>query len=338
MTRQLWVNMISESEFSVQGHGVHTAYIELTNALKDSGELTVNVNARKQADITHIQTVGIYALTHLLFGSGKKVVSAHVVPDSFVGSFILTDYWLWAARLYLRWFYNRADMVWAVSEETKRDLADKVGVTSRIEIFHNIVETKKYLPTVGAKQAARHTLGIAVDAFVVMGAGQVQPRKRVDSLVRLARELPDMEFLWVGGMPFGKVAASYQEMERMIQDPPKNMRFTGIIPLEAIKQYYHAADVFLLPSEQETFGLVVVEAAASGLPVVLRNIRDYDETFGDDALRVDEEGFKEALVRLRDDPVTYKTYSDAASRIAARYDSVAGAKKAIDLYRTLLTD
>ncbi|HEX8390151.1 MAG TPA: hypothetical protein VF597_01915, partial [Candidatus Saccharimonadales bacterium] len=114
--KQLKVSVVSESEFSVQGHGVHTAYVELTNALKKLSDVEVVVNQRGPADITHLHTVGIYALRRLLWDKNKKVVSAHILPASLVGSLVGAKVWLPLAKAYLRWFYNKADLVFAVSD------------------------------------------------------------------------------------------------------------------------------------------------------------------------------------------------------------------------------
>ncbi|HET7630487.1 MAG TPA: hypothetical protein VFK03_03875, partial [Candidatus Saccharimonadales bacterium] len=59
------VNIVSESEFSVKGHGVHTAYLEHVNSLEKLKDITVQVNKLGVADITHIHTVGAYSLLHL---------------------------------------------------------------------------------------------------------------------------------------------------------------------------------------------------------------------------------------------------------------------------------
>src|SRR5688572_15073425 len=111
MCSMLKVNMISESTFTVQGHGVHTAFQEMTDALRASGQADVVVNKfRRGVNITHIQTFGPYSLLHLWFGSGKKVVSVHVVPDSLVGSIAGAKYFYGLAKLYMRLFYGRADL------------------------------------------------------------------------------------------------------------------------------------------------------------------------------------------------------------------------------------
>ena len=335
MNKPIKVSMISESAFTVQGHGVHTAFIELTNALKKRPDVTVTVNSGTTADITHIHTVGLYSLRHLLFGSSKKVVSAHIVPASLVGSLVGAKFWLPLASRYLKWFYNRADLVFAVSDETKRVLLS-IGVKSPIEVMYNVIDTTRYRTTPDDKAVARKTLSIRADAWVVVGAGQVQPRKRIDSFVGAAKQLPETRFIWVGGMPFGKLAAENGPMQRYIDEATDNVNFTGVIKLEEVKQYYQAADVFWLPSEQETFGLVVVEAAAAGLPVMLRNISDYGETFASDAILVEENDVVPMLELLRSDKTFYKKAVAQASHIAQRYDAVAGAERIVTSYKSIL--
>lgn len=329
------IRVISESEFTVQGHGVHTAYLELTNALRKLPDVEVFVNRRGPADITHLHTVGVYALGYLLRASGKKVISAHVVPDSFVGSLVGARYWLRFAKGYLRWFYNRADLVLAVSEETRTDLV-ALGVTSPIEVFHNVIDTTRYARSSDDRTRARSELNLPADSPIVIGAGQIQPRKRVDSMIKAAREMSDVTFVWVGGMPFKKAAADASVMEKMIDDSPSNMIFPGILPLEKMKDYYLAADIFMLPSDQETFGLVVVEAAAAGLPVVLRDIPDYDETFRDDAVMVPQDEFVPAIRKLIDDKDYYESMRRSSSKIAERFDSHEGAHRLLKLYEKLI--
>jgi 1,2-diacylglycerol-3-alpha-glucose alpha-1,2-galactosyltransferase len=332
---KLRVRLISESAFTVQGHGVHTAFVEMVNAMKARRDTQVIVNHRGRVDITHIHTIGMYSLWYLLFGSGKKVVSAHVVPESFVGSLVGAKYWLPLARLYIRWFYNQADVLIAVSESTKRSLLD-LHVTARIEVVHNMIHTEHYRPKPQMKERARKALGIPTDAWVVIGAGQIQPRKGIDSFIRTARALPETTFYWIGGMPFGKAAADHSHMQKLIDTAPNNVHFPGTVVLDEMRQYYHMADAFFLPSVQETFGLVVIEAAASGLPVVLRDIPDYNETFRGDAMMVSETGFVAAFDQLRHNKKVYNDAKQKAHHIAKRFDSMTITEQIIGLYRELL--
>ena len=183
----------------------------------------------------------------------------------------------------------------------------------------------------------RQKLGISNDAFVVVGSGQVQPRKRVDVFFDMAEKMPDVEFVWVGGVPFGVIAAENGAMQRMMNNPPKNLKFTGVIPLDDVADYYRAADVFVLPSEQETFGLVVVEAAAAGLPVVLRDISDYDTTFRDGAVMASSDSdFVTQVDKLRRNKKFYSQQCLLAEKIAKRFDSSAGAERLVEFYRSLI--
>lgn len=329
------IRQVSESAFTVKGHGVHTAFVELTNALKKQPGIQVVVNRPGKVDITHIHTVGLFSLLFLLFGSGKKVVSAHVVPESLRGSLVGADHWLRYATAYLRWFYNRADVVFAVSDATKREL-EAIGVKSLIKVVYNIIDTEQYRTTEQDRLQARKRLNIPDDAWVVMAAGQVQPRKRIDSFVAAATQCHRMEFIWVGGMPFGKLAAENTTMQHLINDAPANVTVTGVVEHAKVRGYYQAADVFWLPSIQETFGLVVVEAAAAGLPVVLRDIPDYSETFAGLAVMSHEDDFVDTLRQLRDDPDYYARQKENAAKIVEKFGLRRGVERVMGVYQSLL--
>lgn len=335
---KLKIDMVSESEFTVKGHGVHTAYIELTNALRkrDDAEVIVN-HDEKDVDITHIQTIGAYSLYKLLFGHGKKVVSAHVVPASFLGSLVGAKYWLPLAKVYLKWFYGRADMVFAVSNMVKTELVHTMKIKKPVEVLYNTVDMSRYARTPEDRVSARSLLNLDESDFVVIGNGQVQPRKRLDTFVEAATQLPDVKFIWIGGIPFKQLGADYDKMSKLMNSVPDNVKITGVIPLEEVRGYVQAADAFFLPAEQENHPLCVLEAAGGGLPVILRDIPEYDDTFRGDALMIKTaRDAIDTITRLRDDEQYYAVAADAAGRIAKRFDSSSGAEQAMSFYRSLL--
>lgn len=332
--KKLRIVQISESDFGIQGHGVHTAFLETLHGLQARDDVEVSKNNFHAADIRHIHTVGVYALVQLMFGRGKKVISAHVVPASFVGSLVGAKYWLGLAKWYLRWFYNRAALVIAVSDQTKQEL-EALGVKRPIRVIYNMVDTKRYKAQPGERQALRKKLGLSGE-FVVVSNGQVQPRKRFDSFIKMASELPEMRFIWVGGMPFGRAADDFKAMQDLIKHAPENVTVTGVVSLEKVREYFIVADVFVMPSMQETFGLAIVEAAASGLPLVLRDIPDYDQTFRADAVMTREGQFDDAVRKLASDTEYYQQMQAAAARVAKRFDSQTITAELIDTYRSLL--
>ena len=328
--------MVSESEFTVQGHGVHTAYKEITEALSKRDDIDIKVNSDRPVDIVHIQTVGLYSMRRVLKRDSKKVVSAHVVPDSFIGSIKAAKLWRPIGRWWLKNFYKRADLVLGCSGMVTEELKNDMKLTN-VDVLYNTIQMSRYQSTVAEKREARKKLGIESDDFVVMGNGQVQPRKRLDTFVAMAKSMPDAKFFWVGGIPFKHLGAEYATMQKMIKNMPKNCSVTGVIPLEDVRNYYLAADVFTLPATQENHPMCVLEAAGAGLPIILRDIPQYDDTFrGDVMMASSDEEFIDGLKSLRQDKKLRLEYQRRAGNIAKRFDSAVGAEKLVGFYRQLI--
>lgn len=332
--------MVSESDISVQGHGVHTAYIELASALEKREDITLirgDFGRQTDCDIVHLHTFGPRTLRKLLQKGPKKVISAHVVPASLVGSIVGAKYWLPLATAYMKWFYRRGDKVLAVSGTVARILEQDLGVPKEnIETFYNTIDMQRYVAAPASKPAARARLELSDDAFIVLGNGQVQPRKRLDIFIKMAETLPDEQFVWVGGIPFKQLGADYAKMQKLMESAPKNLRITGVIPHEQVRDYLLAADVFCLPAEQENHPMCVLEAASAGLPIILRDIPEYNDTFGNDAIRVLDDGFIDAVEMLRSDPNAYKQQQVRTKAIADRFDSAQAADRLVKMYDELL--
>ena len=334
--KKLIVDMISESEFTVQGHGVHTAYKEITDALRKRKDIDIEVNSRRPADIIHIQTMGLYSFRHLIRRGGKKVVSAHIVPDSFIGSIKGAKYWKPLGKMWLKFFYKKADLVLACSGMVADELINDMNIP-KTKVLYNTMDMLRYKHSAAEKKLARKKLGLKDNDFVVMGNGQVQPRKRLDVLIKAAKKMPDVKFFWVGGIPFKNLGADYHAMQNMIKSAPDNLTVTGVIPLEAVKDYYVAADLFVLPAMQENHPMCVLEAAGAGLPIILRDSPQYDDTFKGDAVmaKTDDE-FLDLIDLLRKDKKAYSKACLGAEKIAKRFDSSAGAERLVEFYRSLI--
>ncbi len=332
--------MVSESDISVQGHGVHTAYEEMADALEKRDDVYLvrgKFGEKVDADIIHLHTIGNRTWRKIGQKGPKKVVSAHIVPASLVGSIILADRLLPVIRRYMRWYYNKADKVLAVSGTVADTLHTELGVPKeKIETFYNTIDMSRYAFTAKQKADARKKLGIKKDTFMVLGVGQVQPRKRLDIFVKMAKELPDISFVWVGGIPFKQLGADYKAMQRLMNSAPKNLKITGIIPHSEVSEYLAAASAFCLPAEQENHPMCVLEAAGAGLPIVLRDIPEYDDTFAHDAIRCKDDGFSAAVRKLQKSETDYKKWQKKADLIAKRFDSNAAAERLVKLYKQLV--
>lgn len=337
--KKIRVNMVSESDITVQGHGVHTAYVEMAQALERRPDVALQrggFGKKLDVDIIHLHTIGFYAYRKLLQRGPKKVVSAHIVPASLVGSIILAKVWLPLAARYMRWFYGKADVILAVSGTVARILHEDLRIPKeKIQVFYNTINMSRYNATNNERREARKKLNVKNDAFVVVGNGQVQPRKRLDIFVRMAKALPDVEFIWVGGIPFKQLGADYAEMQKLIASAPKNLTITGVIPHEDVRDFFLVANVFCLPAEQENHPMCVLEAASASLPIVLRDIPEYNDTFGDDAIRCQDDDFVAAITSLRD-AKKYKVQQEKTAAIAERFDSSEAAERLVALYNGLI--
>ena len=338
--KKLRVNIVSESDITVQAHGVHTAYDEMASALEKRDDIEVirgEFGKIVDCDVVHFHTIGPKTFAKMRAKGSRKVVTAHVIPQSFIGSIILAKYWSFAARWYMKWYYGKADKVLAVSGMVARVLHDELHIPQKnIEVFYNTIDMALYRPEATTKADMRERFGIDKDAFVVVGNGQVQPRKRLDIFVKMAKALPDVQFIWVGGIPFKQLGADYNKMHQLMTNLPENMKITGVISHDDAIAYLHTADVFCLPAEQENHPMCVLEAAGAEVPIIVRDMPEYDDTFMYDAIRCSDETFVQEVTRLRDDPEYYARWKANAKNIAERFDSNEAAERYVALYKSLL--
>lgn len=326
------VKLISESVFTVKEHGVHTAFLSTKRMLEEQG-VEVTVNSFEPADITHVHTVGPYSLTHLMRDE-KTVVSAHVIPDSFKGSLILNKYWGAGAESYLRFFYNKADVVLAVAPKVKDEL-QSIGVKSRIEVFPNPIDTSLFKKDEKLKKEIRKKHNFLPGDFIVLGVGQLQTRKGVEDFIETAKKLPKIKFVWIGGKPFGKLTKVDKDLEKKLKSPLQNVLFLGTRSVEQMPEYYNLADVFFLPSHQENAPMAVLEAAATSLPLVLRDLPEYRLLYREGYLTSEKNEFADIIGKLNSDSDLREKYSGEALDLAKRFSFETLGPRLLKIYREL---
>jgi glycosyltransferase-like protein len=172
------------------------------------------------------------------------------------------------------------DAVVCVSDPWARQLADRFGVQA--QVVGNGVDTTRYRPPRDARERAadRAALGFG-DRPVVLAVGGIEPRKGsltlLDGLAYLRAELDGPEPLLV--VAGGATLFDYRdELDRWARRRAEigltgdSVRELGPVGDAELERLYRAADVLAFPSVAEGFGLVVLEALASGLPVVASDI------------------------------------------------------------------
>ncbi len=162
---------------------------------------------------------------------------------------------------------GRLKRIIAVSDEVKRDILSHYAVTpERISVLYNGVDVQRFNPANRGEhgRGVRTQWNIPADAKVVLFVGSGFQRKGLDRLIELWRDrrLAEMYLLVVG---HDARLARYQAVAQAAA--PGRIIFTG--RQDGIERYYGAADIVALPALQEAFGNVVLEALASGVPVLV---------------------------------------------------------------------
>ena len=125
-----------------------------------------------------------------------------------------------------------------------------------------IINNKKEASSPSSKKDHRAELGINEET-VLLSVGQMIPRKGFDILLDAARDLPDNIGIYIVG---GKPTLELEKIKK--EDNLKNVHFIDFQIKEVLAKYYLAADVFVLPTREDIWGLVINEALSYGLPVI----------------------------------------------------------------------
>lgn len=272
------ITMFSSAD-KVAGQGVGSAYIELINLLKErfSKDFDIKINNYGKSDLSHYHTIDPkFYLSTFSKKRGRKIGYVHFLPETLEGSIKLPKLFRNIFYKYVISFYKRMDQIVVVNPTFIDKLVAHGLVREKIKYIPNFVSTKNfYEKTAEEKSAFRKKIGIAEDKLIVFGDGQVQERKGIDDFYKLAQGNPDIEFIWAGGFSFGKITDGYDHYKNLIENAPKNMKFTGIVDRNDLVNYYNVCDLFLLPSYDELFPMSVLEAFSCGAPVLLRDLELY---------------------------------------------------------------
>jgi D-inositol-3-phosphate glycosyltransferase len=197
------------------------------------------------------------------------------------------------------------------------------------------------------RAAARRELGL--DGEALLFVGRIDPVKGLDTLLEALKLLEDraaLRLLVVGGSAPGAPPWELDPDERSLRDLARELcvddrvRWLGPIEQERLPFYYSAADVVVVPSRYESFGLVALEALACGAAVVASRVGGLPTIVrdGENGLLVPwrtPEAFADRIEQILDDPGLAGRLRDAAPKSMARFSWAATAGQVIELYREL---
>jgi D-inositol-3-phosphate glycosyltransferase len=237
-----------------------------------------------------------------------------------------------------------SDAILANSSEEAAQLEQFYGADrSRVEIVPPGVDHAFFSP--GNRCGARSALGVDCEGPLLLFVGRIQPLKGLDVAIEALAHLgPDVRLMVVGGPSGVEGEAHAEHCRRLVDELGLHDRVTFRPPQahHLLSSYYRAADVCLVPSRSESFGLVALEAGACGTPVVAAAVGGL-LTLVDDGrtgLLVDRrqpEAFAAATRRLLDDPRRAEQMAAAAAESARHYTWSTTAARLRRIYSDLTT-
>jgi N-acetyl-alpha-D-glucosaminyl L-malate synthase BshA len=235
-----------------------------------------------------------------------------------------------------RFSIEKSDGVTAISEHLRSQTHDVLGVKRPIRVIHNSVNCEVYRPGSDPKLRGRYA---SADEKILIHLSNFRPVKRVLDCVRAFAKLAPRvaaRLLMVGDGP-DRAPAELLARELGVGDRViflgKQMRVAHLLPI---------ADVMLVPSEMESFGLAALEAMACGVPAVASRVGGLPEvvTDGEDGLLVpvgDTDAIAAAALRLLEDGALYSRVAAAARRTAeTRFAATKIVPQYEDFYREIV--
>jgi len=253
-----------------------------------------------------------------------------------------------AQQEYQRWleFERRAfglyDAVWTMSDQDRAAAIEAGSDPERTSVVPNGVDLERFHPGLARRWRApvRESLGLADDRLVLLFVGNNPWVKGLRHALRLIARLPDRYALVVLG-PHSSATVAGLEREAAELERSGRLRFAG--RQVEVQSYYAAADAVIVPSVYESFGLVVLEGMAMGLPVFTSRA----VAAGEELIRDGENGFvveqpaeveetARQITALMASPDLRRRVAERARATAEEYSWDRHAARTEELYRGVL--
>ncbi len=268
-----------EKEDKIAKSGIGRALKHQIAALTSAG-IEYTLNPKDSFDIAHVNTY--FPDSKRLVKRLKKqgipvIVHGHSTKEDFKNSFRcwkLMKLWFYPN---LMWFYKNADLIITPTEYSKKCI-DAYNLGTEVIHVSNGISPEEYKKDSEKVKAFKKHFNIKEGEKVVMGVGFPFNRKGIKDFFEVAKLFPEIRFIWFGYL---QRILTQPNVLRAIKNRPSNVEMPGYIDNSIIKGAYQYAECLFFPSYEETEGIVVLEALASGCPVLIRDIGVYADWMED---------------------------------------------------------
>ncbi len=223
-----------------------------------------------------------------------------------------------------------------------KELIEGYGIKTRIEVIPNAINLIPFKEDDELKRTEiKKRYNLKEDDKIILFVGRVASEKSIDKIMKALeitkkRDISKVKLLIVGD---GPAVDELKQLTRTLK-VEEDVIFTGTVSYEEIQHYYKMAYVFTIASTTETFGIVTIEALASGVPVLAVKAPGAVDilTDGRDGLLVDNdvEKFAKALEKIIRKPELRGKLSQGALKTSEKYSIDTISERMINLYREVI--
>ena len=213
-------------------------------------------------------------------------------------------------------------------------LLKSYGIEKPIYAISNGIDTPFFEKDEALGKEFRETYHFKKDDPVIVGIGLYIERKGILDFVELAKRLPEYQFIWFGSSP---LAASPLKIRQAVTTKLPNLQFPGYVEQKMIHAALSGADLFLMPTLEETEGIPVMEAGISKIPTIIRDIPIF-EGWLEDGVNIykaqDVDAFEEKIKGILSG--TLPSLVEAGYQVAYQRDMKIVGKQLITAYQETL--
>ena len=232
---------------------------------------------------------------------------------------------------------ENADKIIAISECTKRDIIEFFRIPAdKIEVVYQGCDPSFIHPVAEEKKREVRAKYQLPDHYI-LNVGSIEERKNALSAVQALMMLPEQIHLVI----VGRHTEYTDKVEHFIKENKLEERVHIIsnVPFDDLPAFYQLAEIFVYPSRFEGFGIPIIEALYSGIPVVAATGSCLEEAGGPDSIYVhpdDIKGMTDAFKQIYTDPERKKNMIEKGHSFAKRFSEEKQAEEILNIYKKLM--
>jgi glycogen(starch) synthase len=240
------------------------------------------------------------------------------------------------------WAMYEADRVIVCSQSMKNEICGHFNLPwDKVDVIPNAIDATKYQPSVD-RGSVRQRYGVGYGEKLILCVGRLVPQKGTEYFIRaipsIAKRYPEAKFIIVGE----GWSRDILESEARASGQGRKIQFTGFASDQEVINLMTSADVLVVPSIYEPFGIVALEGMATGVPVIASQVGGLSEVIEHDRTGLfvyprSPESIAWGIDRVLSDPDHAKWLTEnAKEKLHKAYSWEAVAMKTVEVYRKVV--